>query len=151
MSEPESPKAGSRFHPVDLLVLLVAVVLGCVAYAYLFRTSPVPRAVDPLLGMVVEVEFAVDRDWKRAFPPEGREVRIEGYLKAETVSAAPVEGGPGERRRVRIRILERNAQMVEAITLFRTGLNRGMTVRLLAGDSEVTGEITDLRGPGESR
>jgi len=151
MSESSEPKPRIRVHPVDLLVLVVAVALGCVAYAYLFRTSPIPRAVDPLLGKVVEIEFAVDRPWKREFPRVGDEALLENYLRTEVLDVGPVPGAGDERRRVRVRVLERNAQKVEAITLFRTGLNRGMRLRLISRASEVTGEVVEVREPGATR
>jgi hypothetical protein len=151
MSEPEEPKPRFRVHPLDLLVLVVAVVLGCVAYAYLFRRSPIPRAVDPLLGKVVEIEFAVDRPWKREFPRAGDEALIEDYLRTEVLEAGPAQGKGEDRRVARVRVLERNAQKVEAMTLFRTGVKRGMRVRLTSRDSEVTGEVLDVRPAAETR
>ncbi len=151
MSEPNEPRPGLRVHPVDLLVLAVAVVLGCVAYAYLFRQSPIPRAVDPLLGKVVEIEFEVDRPWKKDFPRIGDEALIEEYLRTEVVDAGPAPGKGEERRVARVRVLDRNAQKVEAMTLFRTGVKRGMRVRLTSRDSEVTGEVLDVRPAAETR
>ena len=152
MNEGESRPA-PRVHPVDLLVLVVALSLGALAYAYLFKRSPVSRPVDAFLGIVVEVEFDADRDWKREFPKVGDEVTIEQYLVAETLSAGPAPGGPEGRRRVRLKVHDRESQKPETMTLFRTGVFRGALVRVgsLERRSEVQGEVISVEAPGEKR
>lgn len=151
MRDPAERKPGRPIHPVDLLVLAAAAALGCVAYAYLFRRSPVPRPVDPLLGKVVEVEFPADRPWKRDFPVVGAPVMIEDYLVSEALEAGPVAGGSEGHRRALLRILDRDSQRPETMTLFRTGIYRGTKVRLTSDRQEVVGEVVDVREPGGPR
>jgi hypothetical protein len=149
VNEPAPTPPGPRLHPVDLLVLVAAAALTCVAYAYLFRRSPVPRPVDPLLGKELLVEFAEDRDWKsaREFLRPGHGASLEDYLEAEVVGEGPPAPERPGTRRVRLRIGERKAQRPEAITLFRTGIRRGTRVRVTSRRSEVEAEVLEAPGP----
>lgn len=135
-------------HPLDLLVLALGVVLAVVAYAYLFRTSPVPTPVDPLLGARVVVEFDADRPWKESFPgaPDGR-VQLQDYLALRALG--PSEALPGGRRRLTLEILGRDAQRVEALERFSGGVRRGAVVTLSTRDDEVRAEIVAVDAPGE--
>ncbi|MHC4821874.1 MAG: hypothetical protein ACYTDX_09170, partial [Planctomycetota bacterium] len=60
MSESDAPTRGFRIHPLDLLVLVMAIGLATLAYAYLFKRSPVPRVVDRFLGAEVEDYLVTD-------------------------------------------------------------------------------------------
>jgi hypothetical protein len=126
-----------RLHPVDLLALILAIGLAFLAYATLFRRTPVSRPVDPLLGATVELEFAVDRPWKRTFPDPHRIVRLEDYLEAEVLGADDAGGV----RTLRLRILDRDRQRPDALTLFRTGIRLGTRIRLVTPEAEVEAEV----------
>lgn len=142
------PMARRRLiHPLDGLVLVLAIGLAVVAYAYLFRRTPVPRPVDPLLGAEVLLEIRVDRPWKAAFPGDADRVTIEEYLATDVVSGpAPVEGRD-DAVRLRLRIRSRDAQQPEALTLFRTGIRRGSILRLSTLDAEVRAEVIEVESP----
>ena len=147
MTESAPPLSGRfRVHPVDLLVLVLAAALGALAWAYLFRTSPVPRPVDPYLGKEIELEFAADRDWKREFPAVGESVHLEEYLMASVLGREVVEENGRTLVRVRLRIHDRETQKPEVMTLFRTGVRRGTRLRMSTHQSEVEAEVlTALR------
>jgi hypothetical protein len=136
-------------HPVDLLALVLAVGLAVIAYAYVFHRTPVPRPVDPLLGAELVVEFEADRDWKRTFPLPHRVVLIAEYLDAELLEdPAPAPDRDGWRR-LRLRILGRDRQRPEGLTMFRTGIRRGAAIRIISPDSELTAEVVSVREPGD--
>jgi hypothetical protein len=143
VTDDPAPRPGFRVHPVDLLVLVLAVGLAALSYAYLFRRSPVPRPVDRFLGMVLEVQFEVDRPWKADFPAPGAPVCVDDYLVTDVVKA---EGSAGRRTLV-LRVRAREGQKPETMTQFRTGVFRGCTVRLLSGVSQVTGEVLSVQEP----
>ncbi len=146
-SEPDGRRR-FRVHPLDLLLVLLACGLGALAWAKLFRESPLPLPSDRLLGAELEVEFAVDRPWKEGFPTEGRPVRIEDALFAEVIERAP---GPESRARLRLRILGRELQRPDALTRFRRVLRRGAVLTLSEADSEVAAEVLSVRVPGDAR
>ena len=137
---------GFRVHPLDLLVLLLALFLAAAAYTFLFHRQPVARPVDPLLGKVLVLEFPADREWKLSFPAEGRQVLLEDMLLCDveklervgvpTGSAVPVV-------RVSVRVRERSGQRPDAMTQFRTGIRRGTRLRISDRDNEVEAEIVE--------
>jgi len=150
MSEPEAERR-RLLHPLDLLVLVLAVVLAVIAYAYLFRSSPVSRPADVLLDAEITLEYEADRPWKRAFPAKGAAVLLEEFLQLVALdSPQPVKGRPGVVR-VTVRVLGRDLQKPEALTHFRGGVRKGSQVRLADQDSEVTAEVVsvELAGDGE--
>lgn len=136
-------------HPIDLLVLVLGVALAVIAYAYLFRRSPVPSPVDPLLGARVVVEFDDDRPWKSTFPDSGDgRVLLDEYLMLRALGPSTPSPERAERRRIELEILGRDAQRVEALERFRGGVRRGATVTLSTAGSEVRAEILSVELPG---
>jgi hypothetical protein len=137
-------------HPVDLLVFALAVILAVIAYAYLFRSSPVSTSVDPLFGARLVVEFDDDRPWKSAFPEtDDRRLQLDAYLMLRALG--PSEPSPERplRRRLELEILGRDAQRVEALERFRDGVRRGAVVTLSALRSEVRAEVMSVRLRGD--
>jgi len=143
--------ARPRIHPVDLLVLVLAVVLAVAAWSFLFRRTPVPRPVDPLLGAVVTVEHVPRHDWQRRFPEEGPEVRIEEYLSAEVVGGPDRSPDDPTAVRLRLRVHGRDEQRPEGLTLFRTGIRRGSLIRITNLRSEVRAEVVSVEPAPEAR
>ncbi len=141
------PAVKRIIHPVDLLALVLAIGLAIVAYAFVFHRTPVPRPVDPLLGAELVVEFPADREWKRDFPLPHRIVMISEYLDAELVGD-PAESGPGTVR-LTLRILGRDRQRPEGLTMFRTGIRRGDVLRLNSPDEVLEAEVLEVRKPGD--
>lgn len=133
--------ARGKIHVVDLAALVLAAGLAALAYAYLFRRSPVPRPVDPLLGAEIDVEFRPDKPWKNAFPETGKSAYLDEYLEADVVGAEAA----GDVRAVHLRVKGRDAQKPEALTLFRTGVRRGSSLRLSSEGSEVTVEVVSVK------
>jgi hypothetical protein len=147
VTEATPPRPGLRLHPVDLLVLLVAAGLASLVYAYFFRTTPVGRPVDSLLGATIEVEFRADRDWKRSFPAPGAAVIVEDFLVCD-VAGSPAPGGAGgDAVRLSLRVRGREAQRPEAMTHFRSRLRRGTRVRLHDSTGEVEAEVLSVSAP----
>ena len=136
-----------KIHVVDVVVLVLAAGLAMLAYAYLFRRTPVPRPVDPLLGAEIVVEFRPDKPWKRDFPVVGATVYIEEYLEADVVSVE-MQGGM---RTAHLRVLGRDTQKPEALTLFRSGVRRGGELHLNDLDHEVKVEVVDVKLVAEKR
>lgn len=130
-----------RIHVVDAVALVLAAGLAVLAYSYLFRRTPVPRPVDPLLGAEITVKFRPDEPWKQEFPAVGASVSLEEYLEAD-VTGADTAGGV---RTVRLRVRGRDTQKPEALTLFRSGVRRGSELRMNDLTSEVRVEVTDVR------
>ncbi len=129
MEEPP-PRERALGHPIDWLALVLAAAAAAAAYAFLFRRTEVPRAVDPLLGTVLVVEFVADQPWKRGFPAAGETVLLDEYLLADLLEPEPAgEERPGFRR-VRLRVRGRESQQAQALTEFRWGVWRGSTVSL---------------------
>ncbi len=145
MSEPDSPTRGFRVHPLDLLVLVMAIGLGTLAYAYLFKSSPVPRVVDRFLGAEIEVEFEIDRDWKKEFPQVGESAEIEDYLVTDVVERKEQQWEDRARARVLLRVKDRHGQRPETMTLFRSRIRRGIRVRIAQDGSEVEAEVISVR------
>jgi len=141
------PPVKRLIHPVDLLALVLAIGLAVVAYAFVFHRTPVPRPVDPLLGAELTVEFPAARTWQRDFPLPHRVVMIAEYLDAELVGE-PVAPAPGVVR-LTLRILGRDRQRPEGLTMFRTGIRRGDVIRLTSPDETVTAEVLEVRKPGD--
>ncbi len=129
-----------RIHIVDLVAVVLAALLAVLAYTYLFRRTPVPRPVDPLLGAEISVVFRPDTEWKRGFPQIGKSVFLEEYLEADVRSAED----RGETRVVRLVVRGRDTQKPEALTLFRTGVRRGSVLRMNDLDNEVQVEVVDV-------
>lgn len=146
--EGKGPAAAPRFrvHPLDLLLLLLAAGLAALAWAKLFRESPLPLPSDRLLGAELEVEFAEDRPWKGGFGPVGGRLQIEDSLFSEVLERTPAEGA---RVRVRLRILGRDLQRPDELTHFRRVLRRGAAITLSEEDAEVEAEVLSIRAPGE--
>jgi hypothetical protein len=136
-----------RVHVVDLVALVLAASLAVLAYTYLFRRTPVPRPVDPLLGAEISVVFRPDAEWKRAFPAPGASVFLEEYLEADVKSAED----RGDTRVVRLVIRGRDTQKPEALTLFRTGVRRGSVLRMNDLDDEVQVEVVDVTKAADAR
>jgi hypothetical protein len=145
MAGPQSAGARGRIHVVDAVALVLAAALAVLAYSYLFRRTPVPRPVDPLLGAEIVVEFRPDKPWKAAFPKAGATVLLDEYLEAD-VTGAEDAGGV---RTVRLRVRGRDVQKPEALTLFRTGVRRGTSLVLSTEDSEVRVEVVDVKTVAE--
>ena len=142
-----SSRARGRIHVVDLVALVLAIGLAALAYAYLFRRSPVPRPVDPLLGAAIDVEFRPDKPWKNAFPETGKSAYLDEYLEAD-VTGAENAGGV---RVVHLRVKGRDAQKPEALTLFRTGVRRGTSIVLSSEGAEVQAEVVDVKTVAEKK
>jgi hypothetical protein len=150
---------GFRVHPLDLLVLLLAVFLGVAAYTFLFHRQPVPRPVDPLLGKVLLLEFPADREWKRSFPEAGKEVLLDDMLLCDVEEVAPAAPSPDSpspdsahpRVRLRVRVRERSAQRPDTMTLFRTGIRRGTRLRVSDREDEVEAEVLEVEEPKGGR
>jgi hypothetical protein len=143
----ESARARGKVHVVDLVALVLAIGLAALAYAYLFRRTPVPRPVDPLLGAAIDVEFRPDKPWKQSFPVTGKSAYLDEYLEAD-VTGAEDTGGV---RVVHLRVKGRDTQKPEALTLFRTGVRRGTSLRLSSEGSEVVVEVVDVKTVAENR
>jgi hypothetical protein len=135
-----------RVHPLDLLLLLLACGLGALAFAKLFRESPLPLPSDRLLGAELEVEFAEDRPWKGGFGPVKGRLQIEDSLFSEVVERS---AAPGDRVRMRLRVLGRDLQRPDELTHFRRILRRGASITLSEEDAEVEAEVLSIREPGE--
>jgi hypothetical protein len=134
-------------HPIDLLAVVLAVGLAALAYAYLFRRSPVPRPVDPLLGARVTVVFPLDRPWKSEFAKRGDKVQLEEYLTAD-VAETRDDGG---RRTATLVVRQREAQTPEALTLFRSGVRVGSELRMNDQTRETRVEVLDVALAGGAR
>lgn len=156
MTEAPPGPAPRRFpiHPLDLLVLVLAVAAAMLAYSYLFRTSPVPAAGDWLLGAEIEAEFTADRPWKEAFPASGSRVRVEDALVVEvlerSVGDAPPSPGAG-RVRLRLRVAGRSEQPPDARLMLQRKLRRGSTILISDRESEVAAEVLAIRLAGDAR
>ena len=143
----QSAHARGKVHVVDLVALVLAAGLAALAYAYLFRRSPVPRPVDPLLGAAIDVEFRPDKPWKHSFPEIGKSAYLDEYLEADVTGAEDVGGV----RVVHLRVKGRDTQKPEALTLFRTGVRRGTSLRLSGDGSEVVVEVVDVKTVAEKQ
>ena len=144
MGSSAGARTWGRVHVVDLVALALAVGLAALAYAYLFRRTPVPRPVDPLLGAEVVVEFDGDRAWKESWPAVGGPGSLEEYLGAEVVAVERGLADSPRRARVRLRVLGRETQRPEAMTLFRTGVRRGSVLRMSDLESEIRVEVIEV-------
>ncbi len=142
MSDPAPPPspepARRRFpHPVDLLALLGAALVAGAAYTWLFHRTAAPRPVDPLLGTVLSVRYAMDVPWKESFAPKGSRVLLDGLLRAVVEEQTYGGVGPPPFRYLRVRVLERAEQDPTTMTDFRWGIWRGSVVA-----------VQDEPGPG---
>ena len=136
-----------RIHVVDAVVLVLAAGLAVLAYAYLFRRTPISRPVDPLLGAEIDVEFRTDHAWQREFPAVGKWVYLEEYLQADVIRAQT----SGDTRIVNLKVRDRSTQNPFALTLFRSGVRRGSRLVLSDQGNEVRVEVVDVRLPSETR
>jgi hypothetical protein len=134
-----------KVHVVDVVALVLAAGLAVLAYTYLFRRTPVPRPVDPLLGAEIALEFRPDKPWKETFPLTGKSAYLDEYLEADVLGAETADGV----RTVRVRVKGRDAQRPEALTLFRTGVRRGTSLLLSSDGSEVRAEVVDVKAAAE--
>ena len=150
-SPPPGAAGGFRVHPLDLLVLLMAVALAALSYAFFFQRSPVPRPVDPFLGAVIEVEFTADRAWKETFPFPGNDVQIQEFLSAEVTERRVVQPGPPSRVLLRLHVLDRERQAPEAITLFREVMRKGSLIQIAAHNSVIHAEVVSVELTPERR
>jgi hypothetical protein len=147
-------RRGFRIHPLDALFVLLAIFLAVAAYTFLFERQHVPRPVDPLLGAVLVVEFPVDRTWQADFPAKGGQVLVDGILVCDVVEVVPPDPAPGNRsltRTVHLRILNRSGQRPEAMGLFRRGIRRGSRLLVSDRDSELEGEVIEVRPAAVAR
>jgi len=152
MEPAEPPARPRRPHLLDALALAAALAASVVLYAVLFRRTEVPRPVDPLLGIVLEVDFEADIAWKREFPKTGTKVLIDELLAADVEAVGDAPERPG-RRRVRLRVRAREGQEPSAILGFRWGIARGSRVSVADAPGEgrpvstVSGEIVSVTAP----
>lgn len=115
-----------RLHFVDALALLLALAAATIAWAFLFRRrEPPPRPVEPILGAVLDVEFAADLPWKQTFPAAGARVVLDEALDAEVLSAGPAPSGRAGFRGARLRVACRDEQKPDSLNEFRWGVWRG--------------------------
>ena len=143
--------APRRVHPIDLLVLAMALGLAALCYAYLFRSTPVGRPAEPYLGMVLAAEFAEDQPWKREFAAEGSTLRVEDGLRGTVIERAPAPGGGAGRVRVRVRILGAGEQRPDDMLRLKKDLRLGSRVRLCTAQAEVESEIVEVVPPPGDR
>ena len=136
-----------RIHVVDVVVLVLAAGLAALAYAYLFRSTPISRPVDPLLGAEIVVEFRAEHEWQREFPAVGKWVHLEEYLVADVIRAQT----NADTRVVALKVRDRSTQNPFALTLFRSGVRRGSRLVMNDHENEVHVEVVEVRLAAEKR
>jgi hypothetical protein len=149
------PEPRRRVHPLDLLAVALFLVVAVGAWTFLFRGTPLPEAVDRVVGAEIDCDFTADHEWKRTFLTPGRTVFLEDRLATEVVSIGPSPEGAAGTLRVRLRVRERDGQKSHVVTQMRKVLRRGHRVILrddrseVVEESEVEAEIVDIRrAPG---
>ncbi len=126
-----------RFHPVDALALLLILAAAATAWAFLFRRrEPSPRPGEPVLGAVLEVEFAADLPWKQSFLAPGARVVLDETLAAKVLAAGPPPSGRAGYRGVRLRVGRRDEQKPESLNEFRWGVWRGSRLWIRSAEDE---------------